>query len=229
MDRNERINDTVNALQKSQKGWQQKIWTALPGIVESFDSEKLTAVVQPSIQAQLLDPDSGDWSNKTLPLCLDCPVKFLWGAIGGFTVPLRKGDEGLLVFASRCIDSWWQSGGVQTQAEFRMHDLSDGFFLPGVFSQPKIIPSFNNDFPEMRNADGTIKFTQTATGFRVTGTLEITGDINISGSFKALDGSLYSGSISTSGGVEAGVGGADHVTLQHHQHPGNNTPPTPGH
>lgn len=137
MDRNERINDTVNALQEAQDGFQQKIWTAMPGILQSFDATKMSCVVQPSIQAQLRSPE-GKWNNVTMTLCLDCPVVFPGGGGYGMTFPLAEGDEGLLVFASRCIDSWWQSGGVQGQAEFRMHDLSDGFFVPGAFSNPRV-------------------------------------------------------------------------------------------
>ena len=42
------------------------------------------------------------------------------------------------MFASRCIDAWWQSGGYNNKPlEFRMHDLSDGFAIPGPRSLPK--------------------------------------------------------------------------------------------
>lgn len=203
MDRNERINDNVNATQQALKGWQQKIWTALPGIVDSFSATALTAVVQPAIQAQLRNPQ-GTWSNTTISLCLDCPVLFPFCAIGGMTFPVAKGDEGLLVFSSRCIDAWWQSGGVQPQAEYRMHDLSDGFFIPGAFSQPHVLADFNTQFPELRNAAGTVKLSMISTGFRITGDLDVTGEIT------------------------RGFGGADQVTLGQHAHPNNGSPPTPG-
>ena len=36
------------------------------------------------------------------------------------------------------------------------------------------------------------------------------------------------GDLTVTGGVTAGFGGADSVTLQHHKHPANNTPPTAG-
>ena len=153
MDRNERINNTVNSLQQMLGGFQQKIWTALPGIVDSYDSTKITAVVQPAIKGQLRDPE-GKWTDVTMPLCLDCPVMFPWAGDYGLTLPVAKNDEGLLVFSSRCIDSWWQSGGVQTQAEYRMHDLSDGFFLPGIFSQPRKLTNVSATKPQFRTKDG---------------------------------------------------------------------------
>ena len=53
--------------------------------------------------------------------------------------------------------------------------------------------------------------------------------LQLSGNIESATGGIYSGNITTSGGIEAGVGGADHVTLQSHIHPSNGNPPTPGH
>ena len=64
------------------------------------------------------------------------PVVFPGGGGFALTFPVAAGDECLVVFASRCIDAWWQSGGVGEPMEPRMHDLSDGFALIGVRSQP---------------------------------------------------------------------------------------------
>jgi len=137
MDRRERIDNQVTAFQAALQGWTAGLWVALPGILQSFNGTKRTATVQPSIQAQIRDT-KGTWQNHTLPLLLDCPVVFPGGGGYGWTFPLAKGDEGLVIFASRCIDAWWQSGGVQPQAELRSFDLSDGIFFPGLFSQPRL-------------------------------------------------------------------------------------------
>lgn len=228
MDRNERIDDTVNAVQQALAGWQQKVWTALPAIVEAFDDAAITVSAQPTIQVQVRNP-SGVWDNVTMPLCVNCPVKFLWSSVGGYTIPVKQGDEGLLVFASRCVDGWWQSGGIQPQPEFRMHDLSDGFFLPGVQSQPNKITNFNNDYPEMRTVDGTVKFSMVPGGFVVTGTLQVSGNLLLGGVITSPGGGTYSGGISTSGEVTRGAGTADQVTLGEHIHAANGDPPTPGH
>jgi hypothetical protein len=186
------------------EGHQAQIWTSLPGILQSYDAEKLTATVQPAVQGRLRQED-GTWKDVNLPLLLDCPVIFPAGGGFVFTFPLKKDDEGLVVFSSRCIDGWWYSGGVQKQARYRMHDLSDGFFLPGCFSQARKIGNVNAAYPELRNVDGSIKFEVTETGFKVTGDLDVTGQ------------------------VIAGFGGADQVGLQTHKHMnGANQPPTPG-
>jgi phage baseplate assembly protein gpV len=70
------------------------------------------------------------------------------------TFPIAQNDECLVVLASRCIDSWWQLGGVQVQAEFRMHDLSDGFAIVGPFSQATKISGWSTSAVQLRSNDG---------------------------------------------------------------------------
>lgn len=129
-------------------------WTALPGIVQSFNAAQQTVVVQPAIRAVVFDVN-GVATNMQLPLLLDCPVQFPSG--GGFTLtfPVASGDECLVVFASRCIDAWWQSGGVQNQAVMRMHDLSDGFAVLGFSSVPRVIGSVSASATQLRSNDGS--------------------------------------------------------------------------
>jgi hypothetical protein len=59
------------------------------------------------------------------------------------------------VFSSRCIDAWWQSGGVQEAMEARMNDLSDGFAFVGVRSQVRLLPSVSTSTTQLRSDDGT--------------------------------------------------------------------------
>lgn len=147
------MNDRLVMLRAALSGWQSGIWTALPAIVESFDATKLTVSAQLAIQAQVRQP-SGGWQNVNITLCEDCPVIFMGGGAFLFTAPLVQGDEGLLILSSRCIDAWWQNGGVQPQAELRMHDLSDGFFIPLCFSQPKVPPNVSTTSAQFRTRDG---------------------------------------------------------------------------
>jgi hypothetical protein len=159
MDRRERIpsrstNALLVAIRALLADWEGGIWTALPAFVSSYNASALTVEAQPTIQAQVRQPN-GTWLDTTLPLCVDCPVMFQGG--GGFvlTFPIAAGNEGVLVFSARCIDSWWQSGGVQKQAELRMHDLSDGFFFPtGGLSLPNIPGSVSTTAVELRSIDG---------------------------------------------------------------------------
>lgn len=140
-------------LKIAQRSAQSKLWTSLPGIIQSFDAGAMTCVVQPAVQV-FVTTDDGSMVLTTLPLLLDCPVQFPAGGGCTLTFPVAVGDECLVVFASRCIDSWWQSGGIQAQAELRMHDLSDGFALLGFRSQPQVISGISLQAVQLRSDDG---------------------------------------------------------------------------
>lgn len=126
----------------------------MPGMIEKVNLAQMTCEVQITIKAQITNPDaSTEW--VALPLLVDCPLVFPCG--GGFTLtfPVTPGDEVLVVIANRCIDAWWQSGGVQVQADLRLHDLSDGFALPGPRSLPNVIPAISSSAVQLRNDVGT--------------------------------------------------------------------------
>lgn len=113
----------------------------------------MTCVVQPSIQAKIRTKE-GNINTVNLPLLLDCPVQFPAGGGGNLTFPVAEGDECLVVFSSRCIDAWWQQGGIQPPMELRMHDLSDGFAMLGFRSQPRVLPNLSTDSMQLRSDDG---------------------------------------------------------------------------
>lgn len=145
------------------EGRQSKIWTALPGIVQSVDLAAMTCEVQPAIQGSIED-ENGDVTFVNLPLLVDVPIVF--PSAGGFTItlPLEKNDEVLVVFSCRCIDAWWQSGGVNRAVELRMHDLSDGFAIPGPQSQPNVFSGISSTDLEIRNRAGNTLLSITANG-----------------------------------------------------------------
>lgn len=102
------------------------------------------------------------------------------------TFPLAPGDECLVVFASRCIDSWWQLGGVQGQAEFRMHDLSDGFCIPGPKSQPRKIAVASKTQLRTNNGGTLIeiengKIRVKGTDVKIEGNVRIEGNLTVTG------------------------------------------------
>ncbi|MDE1905304.1 MAG: hypothetical protein KGH75_02480 [Rhodospirillales bacterium] len=152
MDPRERFSDPGESLRLAVQGALAGVQTAIPGIVQSFNATQCTAVVQPAIQAIVTGP-TGSAVAVNLPLLLDCPVAFPGGGGCTLTFPLAAGDEVLVIFGSRCIDAWWQSGGVQPQAEFRMHDLSDGFVIPRVRSLPHGI-TISTARAQLRSDDG---------------------------------------------------------------------------
>lgn len=153
MDRKERIDDELASLRAMLRGWQVGIWTALPGVIESFDSDSQTCTVQLAIKVPVRAND-GTVTTAALPTVVNCPVQFPSGGNCTLTFPVAQGDECLVVFASRCVDAWWQSGGVQEQADWRMHDLSDGFALLGFRSQPRALSGVSTSSAQLRSDDG---------------------------------------------------------------------------
>ncbi len=153
MDRRERTDDELEALKHAIGARLTEVWTALPGTVESFDPETMTVTVQLGTKDSIRNED-GTISTSPFPLLTDCPV--VWQGGGGVTAtfPIAAGDECLVVFASRCIDAWWQSGGVQEQAESRIHSLADGFALVGVRSRPRALPGISASSAQLRSDDG---------------------------------------------------------------------------
>jgi phage baseplate assembly protein V len=146
------LGDAVQLFEQGFTGRQAGLWTALPGIIQSFDADALTCTVQPSIQGKKINED-GTTELVDLPLLVDCPVVFPHGGGCSLTFPLAAGDECLIVFSSRAIDLWWQSGGVQAPVEPRMHDLSDGFVIPGPWSQATKIGGVSTSCVELRTDD----------------------------------------------------------------------------
>jgi hypothetical protein len=224
MERSERIptkglNSTFLAIKAGLDGRQAKIWTAVPAIVQSFNAEKITVEAQPAIQAQIRQPN-GTWVDTNLPLCVDCPVMFPGG--GGFQLsfPLAKSDEGLLVFASRCIDAWWQNGGIQKQAELRMHDLSDGFFLPtGGMSNPNVVGNISTENAQLRNKAGTAMLEITPQGkIMFTGDTIFNGPVTFLNTVDGADGGGGTINLGNANIVTTGTIKSNDISLSTHTH-----------
>lgn len=154
MDRDQLLNDPETAFRVGLDGRQSTMWTAMPGIVISVNPVAMTVVVQVAIMGMVSDSTGNDIPTVIKPLP-DVPIVFPSGGGFALTFPIIPGDEGLVVFGSRCIDSWWQNSGIGIPMENRMHDLSDGFFIPGPKSQPNVLPSVSATAVQLRNKLGT--------------------------------------------------------------------------
>ncbi|MBH2876099.1 translation initiation factor IF-2 [Serratia marcescens] len=126
----------------------------MPGIIQSFDAGAVTATIQPAVKASVRQSD-GALSSVALPLLVDVPVVFPRGGGVTLTVPVTAGDECLVVFADRCIDYWWQNGGVQEPVDQRQHHLADAFALVGPQSQAKKISGISTSTAQFRSDDGS--------------------------------------------------------------------------
>jgi hypothetical protein len=151
---NERLSDAEEAFRTAVTAMMAGLWVGGPGIIVDYNAALQTVSVQPAIKGRLINP-AGTISFVTMPLCVDVPVFFLSG--GGFSVttPVAEGDECFIAFADRCIDSWWQNGGVQPPAEYRIHDLSDGFAFIGFRSNPRALANVSTTALQIRSDNYT--------------------------------------------------------------------------
>ncbi|MNG60898.1 hypothetical protein D3C81_17790 [compost metagenome] len=127
---------------------------SIPGIIQSFDPDAVTCVVQPVVKGYILN-SGGETNPSNLPLLLDVPVIFPRGGGVTLTFPVKAGDECLVVFADRCIDFWHQSGGVQEAATERMHHLADATAQVGLQSLAKKISGISTRAAQFRSDDGS--------------------------------------------------------------------------
>lgn len=194
MDQRERANDIQTAMLLAVQGYMAEVWTCLPGIVETYYSsgpQAGTADVNIALRGLWKNAAGTSPTWNRITKLTGCPVQFPKGGGLGAVFPLQQGDEVLLIFSSRCIDAWWQQGGVQVQAELRMHDLGDGFVVPGVWSQPSVasveLPTSSIRVGKLDSsaylevtAGGVVNI-KAPGGFNVQGDTDITGNVGVTG------------------------------------------------
>lgn len=188
---------------------------AIPGIIQSFNPSEQTVEVKPAIRECLVFDGEEQWTD--IPLLVDVPIVLPRAGGYSLTMPIKPGDECLVVFSDMCMDAWWQSGGTQNQVECRRHDLSDGFAIIGTWSQPHIIPNYSTGSAQLRNDAGSA-------------VVEISGStINIRGSAINLEAPnvTVNGATTTVNSTNLKFNGGGSTTIEgktflNHQHSGVN-------
>lgn len=169
----ERVASLADVLEALRESVSYDIRVAMPGIVKKWNAAQQTVSVQLALKEQV--SDGGVVSEVAIPLLVDVPVVMpRAGGYGLFFTP-SVGDECLVVFADCCIDAWWQSGGVQTQADKRRHDLSDGFAIMGCWSQKKK-PTLPQSGLSLQNDAGTAGVTIQGSTVNLFGTVKVNGN-----------------------------------------------------
>lgn len=148
----ERVGELTEVIRKAQDNAEFDLRVCGPGIIQSFDPDKLTCTVQMAIREKLNFSGNLEWAE--IPPLTDVPVVIMGTAEYFITFPITKGTECLVVFGDNCMDAWWQSGGVQNQIEKRRHDLSDGYAIIGPRSQVNLIKNYSTDSVQLRNKEG---------------------------------------------------------------------------
>jgi hypothetical protein len=129
--------------------------TNCPGVVISFDAATQTVTVRPAIKMKIkLD---GVDQYLTMPPIIKAPCIVPMASVKGFalTLPIATGDPCLIHFSQRCIDNWYEHGGVQppetSLGTCRHHSLTDALV---TFAPNPLTTVFTNWLTtgiEMRN------------------------------------------------------------------------------
>ena len=131
--------------------------TCLPGQVISFTPATQLADIQPTIKIKQ------DGELKNMAVLSEVPVRFPKSGVFSLSFPLAAGDEVLLIFAERSLDTWLTYGGIQNPFDVRKHDLSDAIAIPLGYSQKNLIPSFPTANLELKSNAGSAKVELTPT------------------------------------------------------------------
>jgi hypothetical protein len=235
MDFRERVFDPEETLRMALEGMAGRMWGALPCQVVSFNSAKQTIEAQPAVNGRqrLIN---GNWVYIAMPKLVDVPVCWMGGGGATWTFPIQPGDECLVVFSSRCIDAWYAQGFLapNTQdnngnpvnfgnnpTDFRMHDLSDGFALVGVRSQPRKFSTFDNSTARLRTDDDSCYVEFDPTNKKVN--ILANGGINMNGVTIDASGNLTSPATVTGQTQVVAKTGGSAVHLSTHIHGGVQT------
>ena len=195
-------------LEQAKENAMMDVRVSMPARIVSFDPATKTAQVE--ICMQMVDDDD---SAIEYPPLVDCPCLFTRG--GGFHVvhPYSAGDSGLVLFSDRCLDGWFESGKTAPPMDFRVHSMSDAYFIGGadhlgnvspIVSGAMFIGKDDNSAGLQINSDGSLILKgaslQIEPPVNTNSTITSIGQITANG--KPLDGHSH-------GGVERGSSNTD--------------------
>lgn len=120
--------DWSTLLQQGAKNVQQRAYTALPGVIKSFNGASGKASVTPVVRGT-----KGDGAPVTIPDLPSMPVWMPAGSMGGIGYTPSPGDPCVVVFSSVSASQWLTSGEVGADPESpRRQSASDGIVFVGL-------------------------------------------------------------------------------------------------
>lgn len=138
------VNETPTLAQVIQQTVEARLCdlhTAMPGRILSYDAATQKAKVQPELKRKFRDGSLVD-----PPVIPDVPVAMPRAGKAFLSLPLKQGDQVLLIFGERSLDTWKQNGGsVDPSTESRKHDYSDAYAIPGGYPFSNPAPMDPND------------------------------------------------------------------------------------
>lgn len=130
------------------------------GTVQSFDSVRqvATATVNYKKTYFQLNAVSGLYNPVLVdyPLAVDCPAISLGGGAGAITFPVAQGDECLMLFNDRDLNTWFAGNPGAAVATGRLHAFSDAILLVGVRSLANVLKNYDTVRAVLRGGSAVI-------------------------------------------------------------------------
>ena len=126
-------------LEQAKNNAMMDVRVSMPARIVSFNPATKTASVEIGLKMVNADDTQSDY-----PPLVDCPCLFTRG--GGFHLvhPYKAGDKGIVLFSDRCFDGWFQAGQVAPPMDFRVHSMSDAYFIGGADCLDDVSPIVSN-------------------------------------------------------------------------------------
>lgn len=138
------------------------------GTIQTFSAANQTATATLNYKKQFFDLNKATGNYEPVlvdyPLLADCPVIVLGGGQSALTFPVTTGDECLVLFNDRDIDSWFHSGGGSAPNSSRLHSFADGLILVGLYNSTRSISNYDTSKAVLRYGDPLVSGSQVAVG-----------------------------------------------------------------
>ena len=121
------------------------VHTSLPARVEKYSEGKADVVIliKRNINDEIIE----------YPKLTDVPVMQPRSNDGKsfLSLPIKKGDTGMVSFIERSIDKWLVNGQSTDPEDARKFDLSDAIFTPGLYPFSKPLKYESKEATELKN------------------------------------------------------------------------------
>lgn len=113
------------------------------GEIVSFDKTDQTVTVK---VLHIEDNNYDLYLDKEIeyPLLQKVPVVILQGGGSKITLPIKAGDQCVLLFCDYMIDAWWVSGESKPSIVPRKHDISDSIAIVGLQALTRVIKDYSD-------------------------------------------------------------------------------------
>lgn len=180
--------DLRNVLDRFERNLLSKLNCSKVGKIVSFDSAKQQAVIQ----------------IDKFPQISGVPVKFICGADFSIQIPVKAGDDCLVIFCDTDLDNWVAGKGGKPAFSQDLHGLNGAIALVGITNLNTKISDYITDGVRIKYKGSSIELKDS--GIIIKGNVTVEGDVVADGI--SLKNHIHSsGTYTNSGGAVEGVSG----------------------